>query len=567
MRNGHSRTGSVQRGPRAPGPASRVEALRVAILDDQELNVRLLARFLQQAGFEQIDTYGDPRTALEAFGRQVPDLLLLDLHMPELDGFDVLRHMAELLEPGEFLPILVLTGDVDRAVRKRALEAGAKDFLLKPFDPDEVVIRCRNLLETRRLHLELRRRNDQLAGEVVERTSALENALQERLAVASALATPRARDDLEAVAATLCQELVELAGIAGAAIVSFSSGVAMSLAAAGVVDRRLESGRHLHAELSAHLIERTRTGPWVEEHESDLVGAPGDPATPGRLWVPMHAGPDIVGALMAASTESLVGDRLVRMLPTVLEYAAVAGATLAPAILERYQVDEMRRELTAVIDERAFSPVFQPIVDLATGATVGHEALTRFADGERPDRRFADADLVGLAGTLELACLTASIEAARRLPSGSWLSVNVSPAVVIESPALPEVLAGADRPLVLELTEHVPIQDYSALRRALGALGHKVRFAIDDTGAGFANFRPIVELHPDFVKLDIGLVRAIDSDPARQAFVSGMDYFAAQAGCSLIAEGVETAGERDMLRTLAVPLAQGYLLGRPAPAS
>jgi EAL domain-containing protein (putative c-di-GMP-specific phosphodiesterase class I)/DNA-binding response OmpR family regulator len=564
LRNGPSRPGSAARARLEPGPGGRVEDLRIAILDDLEANVRLLARFLGNAGFGRLDTYTDPHAAVDDFRRQPPDLLLLDLHMPGMDGFGVLEQLTSVIEPDVYLPILVLTGDMDRAVRQRALEAGAKDFLVKPFDPDEVVIRCRNLLETRRLHLELRRHNEQLAGEVVARTSALEDALQERLAVASALATPRAKDNLEAVADTLCRELVGLAGIDGAAIVSFSEAIATPLAVAGAVGHRMEVGRHLPKDVSARLIDRTSSGPWVEENEPGALVGLADASIAGRLWAPMHAGSDVAGALMATSSQPLRGDRLVRMLPTILEYAAVAGATLAPSIVERYQVDAVRRELLAVMEDHAFAPVYQPIVDLASGATVGHEALTRFSDGERPDRRFADASLVGLGGALELACLGAAIEGARGLPDGHWLSVNVSPSVVIESPELAGILASADRPLVLELTEHVQIDDYSILRRALSKLDGSIRFAIDDTGAGFANFRPIVELHPDFVKLDIGLIRAIDSDPARQAFVSGMDYFATRAGCALIAEGVETDGERDMLRTLAVPLGQGYLLGRPA---
>jgi EAL domain-containing protein (putative c-di-GMP-specific phosphodiesterase class I)/DNA-binding NarL/FixJ family response regulator len=536
----------------------------VAILDDQEANARLLARFLQRAGFENLVTFQDPREAVHAFADTLPDLLLLDLHMPGLDGFAVLAELRELIAPDDFVPILVLTGDLDRSVRQRALEAGAKDFLLKPFDPDEVVVRCRNLLETRRLHLELRRRNEELAGEVVERTSALEDALRERLAVASALATPRAASDPDSVAGMICRELIGLVGIDGAAIVSFSGGIATPLASAGIVGRRLEAGRHLALDLANRLIERTSTGPWVEEDESKVVAALGESAISGRLWAPMHSGPVVVGALMAASAQPLVGDRLVRMLPTMLEYAAVAGATLAPAIMERQRSDVVRSELIGVIDGRAFKPVFQPIVDLATGTTVGYEALTRFDDGQRPDRRFDEATLVGLGAALELACLAAALVEAHRLPPGPWLSLNISPSVVIETPDLANVLAGADRPLVIELTEHVPVDDYAALRRALRALGTEVRFAIDDAGAGFANFRHIVELDPDFVKLDIGLVRAIDTDPARQALISGMDYFATRTGCALIAEGIETAGERNMLQSLAIPLGQGYLLGRPA---
>jgi EAL domain-containing protein (putative c-di-GMP-specific phosphodiesterase class I) len=112
----------------------------------------------------------------------------------------------------------------------------------------------------------------------------------------------------------------------------------------------------------------------------------------------------------------------------------------------------------------------------------------------------------------------------------------------------------------------VPVEDYAALRDAIAALGPSVRYAIDDAGAGFASFRHILELRPDFVKLDIGLVRNIERDPARQALLAGMRYFAVKTGCTLIAEGIETEAERRQLDQLAIDLGQGYLLGRPAEA-
>jgi EAL domain-containing protein (putative c-di-GMP-specific phosphodiesterase class I) len=120
------------------------------------------------------------------------------------------------------------------------------------------------------------------------------------------------------------------------------------------------------------------------------------------------------------------------------------------------------------------------------------------------------------------------------------------------------------RPLALEVTEHVPIEDYSELRRALLECG-PAHVAVDDAGAGYASLRHILELQPDVVKLDIGLVRNIDSDPARQALVAGLVHYAQTAGLRLIGEGVETEAERDTLRALGVPLGQGYLFGRPAP--
>jgi len=118
---------------------------------------------------------------------------------------------------------------------------------------------------------------------------------------------------------------------------------------------------------------------------------------------------------------------------------------------------------------------------------------------------------------------------------------------------------------VIEVTEHEPIDDYEAVRASISALGPDVRVAVDDAGAGIANFGHIVELRPDYVKLDASLIRGIDGDPTRQALVVGLRHFARSLGHDVIAEGVETEAELQTLRSLGVRLAQGYLLGRPGP--
>lgn len=208
--------------------------------------------------------------------------------------------------------------------------------------------------------------------------------------------------------------------------------------------------------------------------------------------------------------------------------------------------------------------MYQPIVDLATRQVCGYEALTRFADGTRPDVRFTMAHAVGLGSEMELACALAALEGARDLPPDVWLSINLSPeSVVIGDGA--DLLAGhSSLRLVLEITEHAEIDDYGALRRALRSMA-PVKVSVDDAGAGFASLRHILELKPDFVKLDLALVRGIDTDPARQALTVGLCHFAARTGAVLIAEGVESTAEADTLRGLGVPFGQGYLFGRPAP--
>jgi EAL domain-containing protein (putative c-di-GMP-specific phosphodiesterase class I) len=161
-----------------------------------------------------------------------------------------------------------------------------------------------------------------------------------------------------------------------------------------------------------------------------------------------------------------------------------------------------------------------------------------------------------------MATLRAAFSAAVVLPPDAYLSLNASPGLII-SGALRATFDGVARPLVLEITEHVAIDDYAALGVELAALGPMVRLAVDDAGAGYASFRHILELAPSFVKLDIGLIRGINTDPARQALLAGMAYFAMKRRIRLVAEGIETRQELETLRSLAIHYGQGYLLGRP----
>jgi EAL domain-containing protein (putative c-di-GMP-specific phosphodiesterase class I) len=225
-----------------------------------------------------------------------------------------------------------------------------------------------------------------------------------------------------------------------------------------------------------------------------------------------------------------------------------------------------RRRIDVTIASAAFRSVFQPIIDLATGTTVGFEALTRFDDGSRPDLTFAAALECGMGIELETVTLEAALRDEGDLwPPGAWLSLNVSPALLGQEGTLAQMLADRARPVVLEITEHEPIEAYAPLREAMLGLGAGVRLAVDDVGAGVANFNHLVELRPNFLKIDVSLVRGVDADPSRRAAVVGLIHFAAEAGCQVIAEGIETEAERATVTELGVTLGQGYLLARPAP--
>jgi len=144
----------------------------VVIVDDKPANVALLERLLNTAGVGRVHGFTDPRRALAHCASSLPDLVLLDLHMPDLDGFAVMESLKGLLPAGGFLPVLVLTADVTTEVKERALAAGAKDFLTKPFDRTEVLLRVANLLETRALYSRLEQHNAGLQANLDARTAA-----------------------------------------------------------------------------------------------------------------------------------------------------------------------------------------------------------------------------------------------------------------------------------------------------------------------------------------------------------------------------------------------------------
>ena len=152
---------------------------KVLIVDDEPSNVRLLERILEMFGGTHLRSTTDSRDALPLYLEFEPDLVLLDLHMPHLDGFEVIEQIKTASAPDEYRPILVLTADITMETKRRALASGAKDFVTKPLDHFEVVLRMKNLIENRFLHIELQKQNSQLEQQVHERTAQLEAALGE----------------------------------------------------------------------------------------------------------------------------------------------------------------------------------------------------------------------------------------------------------------------------------------------------------------------------------------------------------------------------------------------------
>ena len=127
--------------------APEVRNAVILIVDDEEPNVRLLARILARAGFTRVTTTMHSRDVTRLYDEVQPDLIVLDIRMPELDGFGVLAQLRERVSSTDYLPVLAITGDVSAEMRQKVLMAGAKDFLEKPFETSEVIVRVENLLD------------------------------------------------------------------------------------------------------------------------------------------------------------------------------------------------------------------------------------------------------------------------------------------------------------------------------------------------------------------------------------------------------------------------------------
>ena len=397
---------------------------------------------------------------------------------------------------------------------------------------------------------------------------ALAGELRQQAAVGAALASLDPNQPIAVLAGEVASAVLVLEGA------DFSRVIALGTREHGEVLADRSSGPALPRQLSVpaartrHLQDRAAEGAWVEAWVARRAyGRYGEEVRSAGIravgFAPLrHAGRPI-GVLAVGTRDARGAHVLERHLTALSHIGALASGLLGPGMAEHQRDAALRTQIETIIAERSFASVFQPIVRLADGDPIAYEALTRFSDGSPPERRFADAEAIGLGIELETATLASAAASAEALPPGAILSVNVSPAFIIGHGSLTELVARASRPVVLEITEREPIEDYGAFREAIAGLDVACDWAVDDAGAGYASLRHIIELRPRYVKLDRGLVIGVNADPIRQALVAGMLHFATSIGLEIIAEGIETEAERLTLQHLGVALGQGFLFGRP----
>jgi EAL domain-containing protein (putative c-di-GMP-specific phosphodiesterase class I) len=246
----------------------------------------------------------------------------------------------------------------------------------------------------------------------------------------------------------------------------------------------------------------------------------------------------------------------------------------------RFESERKRRERAAMLDkillEETVTTVFEPIVRLATSEAIGYEALSRGPAGtglETPFALFSTAELADREYELDSLCRRRALANARGIASDQLLFLNILP-TCIQDPDFQaarvretlESLGLGPRNLVLEISERQAISNFPIFREAIdhfSGLGFGI--ALDDTGAGFSSLEAALELQPDFLKIDMSLVRSIEESPEKQEVLRGLQSLSAKMGSRVIAEGIETAQELATIVALGIECGQGFYLGRGTP--
>jgi len=555
---------------------------KVMMVDDEPLMTDLIQTHLEDAGYVNFVMTNDPRDALAMLRREDPGVLLLDLMMPQVSGFELLEAIRAD-RALRYVPVIVLTASTGADSKLRALQLGATDFLSKPVDASELVLRVRNTLAFRQYHDRLinfdtatglpnQRMFDRSLVEMLARSGAVGGLL-----ALLSVTVPEWRQLRESIG----QEVAEgLAKAIARRLEQFAAGEGSQ--AFGLSVERAPRVARLGSDRFGMLLEGLADADAVEATVRRLLAVLCEPVTLGlhevapSPWIGISVAPadgHTVEALhkcadLAGTQARGDGTTHFKFASPEMNAKSYARMTLGLQLRGAAQRGELRLH-------------YQPKLDLASNRIVGAEALVRWEHPEHgllaPARFIPLAEELGLIGSIgqwviEHACVEAAGWARAGLGELK-IAVNVAKqqftsgdlAAVLRQAMLDSGVRA--RQLVLELTESMlmdDLQDGLDAMRELKALG--VTLSIDDFGTGYSSLSYLKRLPIDELKIDRSFVVDLPGRNADAAIVQAVIDLGHSLDMSVIAEGVETAAQLDCLRQLGCDQYQGFLYSKALPA-
>ena len=564
------------------GPERRLEAVKGAVImmvDDEPTIIEVLEAFLESEGYENFVTTTDSREALPLLESRRPDVLLLDLNMPNLSGLEILS-LIRNDQALKHTPVIILTSSSEEETKLEALELGASEFLAKPVDPSELALRLRNTLATkayqdhltyfdgltglpnRRLFVERTDRALERAGPSTKKCAVLHIDLDRFSQINDALGHRVGDAVLKAVAERL-EKSVRISDLLGASAMQAESSplsrvggdeFLLFLAEIHSIDRAALIARRILSDISEPFC--------IDGQDLFLTSSIGIAFFPGDGEdAEMLAG----NAAVALSNAKQRGGN---------DYQFYSRSLNAES-LERLSLENQLREAP---ERDELILYYQPKIDLRTRQIIGAEALMRWQHPQLgfllPERFIPIAEETGLIESLgewalRAACRQSSAwqaDGARPVP----ISVNVS-SKQLRSGNLAETIRGALRAsgleakhLVLEVTESLLIENPQAtlaMLREIREMGLEI--TVDDFGTGYSSLSYLKSLPLDELKIDGSFVSGVPGDADDVAIVTAIIGMAHSLGLRVVAEGVETEEQRAFLEEQGCEQYQGSLGSMP----
>ncbi len=557
----------------------RLKDARIMMVDDERITMEVVQNFLEDVGYHDFVLVEDSTEAMRQLQKQQPDILLLDIIMPEIDGFEILKELRK--DPDLMhLPVIILTSSLDAKTKLTALDLGATDFLSKPVDPSELALRVRNTLAAKAYQDQLayydiltNLPNSHLFQDRV--TWAIERARREELNVA--LLHIRF-DAFERINDTLGPE------VGNELLKQLADRLTRQVRASDPVTRHARDGaawadvfRVGSADFSLLLpsIDNIANVTTVGQRILDDLKAPFH-----VLGNEMYLAPSIGVAAFpedAADTASLIkcalnassqvreeGSRRLQFYSTEANLAAI----------QRYRLET---ELRNAIENEEFKLLYQPKVCIDTGSIIGSEALIRWykEDGAMipPNDFIPIAEDTGLILPIGEWVLCEACRQIRRWHVEGFklkVAVNISARQLFETDFIAVVgnaVAEANidpRYLTLEMTESQLIKNVDQAVQTISQLRKMgIQISMDDFGTGYSSLSYLKQIPLDEVKIDRSFIIDVINSPKDQALVTMITYLAHQFGFQVCAEGVENLRQLQLLKSVECDAYQGYYFSRP----